>query len=95
MFVFDLFCITLCPFYFFNHLEEKERAGCFAFVVLRMSCYCIRSVTLPHGSVGCLWCVIVVFPDHNHFVFEKAYSRVKTYGILTALNYVHSYARYC
>ena len=29
-----------------------ERAGCFAFIVLRMSCYCKCSVDLPHGAVG-------------------------------------------
>ena len=53
VFVFVLLCITLCPFYFCNHLEEEERAGCFAFIDLQMSCYCICSVTLPHGAVGC------------------------------------------
>ena len=37
-FVFVFVCITLCPFYFCNYLEEEERAGCFAFIVLRMSC---------------------------------------------------------
>ena len=26
MLVFVLECITLCPFYFCNHLEEEERA---------------------------------------------------------------------
>ena len=30
----------------------EERAGCFAFIVLRMSCYCKCVVTLPHGAVG-------------------------------------------
>ena len=40
LFVFVLLGITLCPFQFCNHLEEKERAGCFAFIVLLMSCYC-------------------------------------------------------
>ena len=39
-------------FLVFNHLEEEARAGCFAFVVLRMSCYCICSVALPYGVVG-------------------------------------------
>ena len=39
-------------FLVFNHLEEEARAGCFAFVVLRMSCYCICSVSLPYGVVG-------------------------------------------
>ena len=34
------------------HLEEEEKAGCFAFIVLQMSCYCKRSVALPHGAVG-------------------------------------------
>ena len=48
MFVFVLLCITL----FCNHLEEEERAGCFAFIVLRMYFYCKCSVTLPHGAVG-------------------------------------------
>ena len=33
---------------------------------------------------------------HEGFVgFEKACSRAKTYVILTSLNYVHFYARYC
>ena len=36
--VFVLLCITVCPFYFCNRLEEEEHAGCFAFVVLPMSC---------------------------------------------------------
>ena len=38
VFVFVLLCITLCLFYFCNRLEEEENAGCFAFVVLLMSC---------------------------------------------------------
>ena len=33
MFVFVLLCITLCPFLFCNHLEEEEKAGCFAIIV--------------------------------------------------------------
>ena len=36
MFVFVLLCITFCPFKFYNHLEEEERVGCFAFIVSRM-----------------------------------------------------------
>ena len=35
-----------------KHLEEVERADCFAIIVLRMSCYCKCSVTLPHRAVG-------------------------------------------
>ena len=34
-----------------NHLDEKERAGCFAFIVFLMSCYCKCPVALPHGAV--------------------------------------------
>ena len=60
----------LCHFsYFDNHFEEEVRVGCFAFIVLRMSCYSKCFVTLPHGAMG--WfamCVIVVFPDHTHFL---------------------------
>ena len=52
MFVFVLLCITVRPFLFCNHLEEEGRAGCFAFIVLRMFCYCKCSVTLPHRAVG-------------------------------------------
>ena len=52
VFFFVLVCITLCPFQFCNHLEEKERADCFSFIVLRMSCYCKCSVALPHVTVG-------------------------------------------
>ena len=43
-----------------NHLEEEEKAGCFAIIVLQMYCYYKCSMALPHGAVGCLQCVIVV-----------------------------------
>ena len=52
MFVFVLVYINLCPFKFCNHLEEEERADCFAFIVLRMSCNCKCSVALTRGVVG-------------------------------------------
>ena len=48
VFLFVLVCITLRSSYF----EEEERAGCFAFIVLRISCYCKCSVALPHNVVG-------------------------------------------
>ena len=51
MFVFVLLCITLCPFLFCKHLEEEEKAGCFA-IVLQMYCYYKCSVALPQGAVG-------------------------------------------
>ena len=50
----SLFCFALlCVLLVCTHLEEGERAGCFAFIVLRMSYYCIDSVDLPRGTVGC------------------------------------------
>ena len=48
----------------------RERAYCFAFIVSLMSCYCKYSMTLPHGAVVSLCCVIVVFPDHTNLCFE-------------------------
>ena len=33
-------------------LEEEEKAGCFAIIVLQMYCYYKCSVALPHGAVG-------------------------------------------
>ena len=49
-----------------------ERAGCFAFIVLRMSCYCKCSVALPlTKSWGSLQCVNVVFPNHTHSLFKQ------------------------
>ena len=35
-----------------NHLQEREKAGCFAVVVLEMYCYCKCSVAFPHDAVG-------------------------------------------
>ena len=39
-------------FLVFDHLEEEEHTGYFAFIVIRMFCYCKSSVTLPHGAMG-------------------------------------------
>ena len=44
--------LFLCPFWFCNHLEEEEKAGCFAIIVLQMYCYFKCYVALPHGAVG-------------------------------------------
>ena len=70
MFVFVLLCITLCSFQFCNHLEEEEKADCFAIVVLQLYCYCNCSVALPHGAWVSLQYVIMVFPDHIHLPFR-------------------------
>ena len=51
MFVFVLLCITLCPFQICKYLEEEEKAGCFAGIVLQMYCYYECSAALLHGAV--------------------------------------------
>ena len=48
---FDLVCITLCSLWFCYHLNEEERADCFAFIIFRMSSYFKCPVTLLHGAV--------------------------------------------
>ena len=37
---------------FCRHLDEEERAGCFAFIVFWISCYCKCPIALPHGAMG-------------------------------------------
>ena len=60
----DCVSIIVC-----NHLEEEEKAGCFANIVLQMYCYYKCSVAPPHCVVGGQQCVIEVFPDHTHLLF--------------------------
>ena len=36
---------------FCNHLEEEEKAGCFAIIVLQKYCYYKCCVALRHGAV--------------------------------------------
>ena len=43
----------LCPFYSCIHLNEEERAGCFALIEFLLSCDCWCSVAIPSGAVGC------------------------------------------
>ena len=48
-----VFCwINVICVLFVSFLEEEEIAGCFAFIVLRMSRYSKCSVTLLHGAMG-------------------------------------------
>ena len=55
----------------FNHLEEEEKAGCFAIIVLQMYCYNKCSDLWLFLTV--LWVgvqyVIVVFPDQTRLLF--------------------------
>ena len=52
-------CVGLCfgvdnlmSFLFCNHLDEEKKAGCFAFIVFWVSCYCICHLAHPHGAMG-------------------------------------------
>ena len=45
-------CASLCVLSSFAIILKKKRGlVAFALIVLRMSCYCKCSVTLPHGTV--------------------------------------------
>ena len=57
-------------YFVLQHLEEEEKAGCFAFIVLQMYCYYTCSVWffLKVPWVG-LQCVVLVFPDHTLLLF--------------------------
>ena len=70
MFFFFLLCITFCPFKFCNHLEEKEKSGCFPIIVLQMYCYSKYSAALFTVLWVSLQCVIVVFPDHTPLLLD-------------------------
>ena len=46
----SMFCYALLCVH--SSVEEEEKAGCFAIIVLQMYCYFKCSVALPHGAVG-------------------------------------------
>ena len=51
MFVFDCHALLYVHSSFAFILKKEEKAGCFAFIVLQMSCYCKCSVGLPHSAM--------------------------------------------
>ena len=62
--LYALLSVTLCQFYFCNHLDGEERVGCFAWFVFLVShdgC-----VALPSGGMRF---VSVAFSDHTHLLF--------------------------
>ena len=67
--VFDLLCITLCPLYFCNHIDEVERAGCFDTIVFQIFVTVRVLLLFLMTQVVGLPCLIVVFPDHTHLPF--------------------------
>ena len=47
------FCVDLYFGMLYFVTRKRDRAGCFALIVFLMSCFCCRSVNLPHdGAVG-------------------------------------------
>ena len=66
-----------------KYLEEEEKAGCFIItcIVLQMYYHYKCSVALPHGALGCLQYLIVVFPDHTYSLFARASTHVDTFFI--------------
>ena len=58
--VFVLLCISLCSFYFCQHLDKEENDSCFALIAFLMPCDCKCSVALHHDAVG-LSAVVSVF----------------------------------
>ena len=61
--------MTLCPFQFYNRIHEEKRAGCFAFIVFRISCFCKCVVALLHGTVR--WSAVCdcIMPLSYSFLF--------------------------
>ena len=57
--------------HFCNHLEEEDKAGSFAAIVLHMYCYYTGSMALPHGAMG--WSAVCdcVFSDHTHLLLDS------------------------
>ena len=74
VFVFVLLCITLCPFYVSNHLEEEERGGAPSCALLLLSYGCLVTVNVLSlfltVSWVCLQCVFVVFSDDTHLLMD-------------------------
>ena len=70
VFVFVFLCITLCSFFFFDHLEEEEKTGCLDIIVLHN----IVTINVLWLFLTVQWVglpfVIVVFSDHTHLLFH-------------------------
>ena len=69
-----LLYVTLCPFWYCNHLDGEESIlmGKRELVaLLNLSSWCLVMVERLFLAVprGCLQFVIVVFPDHTHYFF--------------------------
>ena len=69
--VFVLVHITLCPFLFCNHFNEKEKTGC----LLLSSLCCLYTVNVLLIFLTVPWIGLqymsVVFPDRTHLLLVK------------------------
>ena len=70
--VFFFHCVTLCPFYFCNHLDGVERE---LVAFLFLSSWCLTVVVWRFFTVSqaCLQFVIVAVPDHTHYFYLTIY----------------------
>ena len=59
-----LLCVSLCAFWFCNHLDGVESAGCFALFVFLVPCDCC--VSLPQDATG----LSAVCDCHTHLLFS-------------------------
>ena len=66
MMVFAWYALLYVNSSFFNHFYVEEWAGCLAFSVSLMSCYCKCPVALPHCAVGGSAVCDCSISDHTH-----------------------------
>ena len=65
-----LLYVTLCPFYFCNHLDGEEREReLVAWLSLSSRCPMIVVWLFLVVQWVCLQVAIVLFPDHTHLLF--------------------------
>ena len=79
----DWGCVTLCPFFFCNHFDGKERAGCFALFVSLVSGDCC--VALSNDATGLSAVCDVIFPDHTHIFLVQILGKYLNWIILIFL----------
>ena len=67
-----VFCVCLCFWYALLCVLSRVPIILKRKILFLLSFIC--SVALPHGAMGCLQCVIVVFPDHTRLLLDFTYN---------------------